>query len=58
MDTATLIRVEEEQWRVWVSGHEAALTLTPEEARAIAYYVTRHSDKTAYNQTQLAHQAV
>jgi hypothetical protein len=52
MDTVTLIRQEGEQWRVWLSGHERSLTLTPEEVNALEYHVTRHSDKTAYNQTR------
>ena len=51
MDSVTMIRHAEGHWRVWVSGQEQPLTLTPEEQQAVAYHVRRHSDKTAYAQT-------
>jgi len=48
IDSVTVISREGEQWSVWVGGQEAPLSLTPEEARAIAYYVQRHAEGTAY----------
>jgi hypothetical protein len=52
MDTVTLIRQEEAQWRVWVCSQEAPLPLTLEEQRVIATYVQRHTHRRAYFESQ------
>jgi len=55
MDTVTLIRQEGQEWRVWVCGQETPLTLTAEEGKTMEHYVTRQSEKTAFNLARPRH---
>ena len=58
LDTVTVLRCEEGEWRVYFHDHAHSLALTAEETAVLALYLRNHTNRIAYfdrrRQTQRA----
>jgi hypothetical protein len=49
LDTVTVLRCEDGQWRVFFNDHAHALTLTDEETAVLALYLRNHTERATYH---------
>ena len=48
LDTVTVLRCEEGEWRVYFNDHAHFLALTAEETAVLALYLRNHTNRIAY----------
>ena len=58
LDTVTVLRREEGEWRVYFNDHAHSLALTAEETAVLALYLRNHTERIAYDDVWRKRQSV
>ena len=58
LDTVTVLRCEESEWRVYFNDHAHAATLTADEMAVLALYLRNHIERATYHASTRLRQEV
>ena len=58
LDTVTILRCEDGQWRVWFSDPAHVATLTADETAVLALYLRNHIERATYHASTRLRQEV